>query len=224
MQVQYVDHMGSDLAVVNAARVSFDKQAFVFTEKDRRLIQYLAKHGHWSPFAHPMISLRCTAPIYVARQLAKHQVGLTWNEVSRRYVSTGPKYDAITEVREAPKDAKQGSGGVIDLSEWWSRTMNHQMDVAIGMYNDAVAYGVAPEQARAVLPQGVSTQWIWTGSLYAFSRIYNQRTHPTAQLEAQQFAGLLGRTVEPFFPVSWRVLTENKQSPQGTPDATPPTS
>jgi thymidylate synthase (FAD) len=194
MNVTLIDWMGDDDSVVNAARVSFDKIATEYpTEKNASLIDYLAKHGHWSPFAHVMLKFRVTAPIFVARQLAKHQVGLSWNEVSRRYVTVEPVLWKPDYLRKAAENVKQGSSDLV-------RT-----------YRSLLADGVCPEQARAVLPQGVMTEWIWTGSLYAFNRVVQQRTHPTAQQETKEVALRLAAECATKFPTSWTALCRHSQ-------------
>lgn len=212
MSVEYVDHMGSDKSVVNAARVSFDKLAENYTdEQNEKLISYLAKHNHWSPFAHATISLRIKAPIFVARQLAKSQVGLAWNEVSRRYVDSVPEFWFPKEWRGKPLNAKQGSSGVVSLeglgSGYWPE---HISDKCLATYNQLLGYGVAPEQARMVLPQNTMTEWIWTGSLYAFARVCNLRLDAHAQQETQEVAKKISGIIQPLFPVSWGVLMVNQ--------------
>ncbi len=204
MTVELVDSMGSDLSVVNAARVSFAKVATEFTDKDVKLINYLAKHNHWTPFAHAFVSLRIKAPIFVARQAVKHQVGLAWNEVSRRYVDDEPEFYWPKQWRGRPVNAKQGSEGVL----------NWQVDprciqIALDTYMSAIKHGVAPEQARVVLPQNTMTEWIWSGSLAAFARVCKLRLDPHAQLEIQELAQGIKALVEPLFPVSFAALLEN---------------
>ena len=160
IKVEMIDKMGSDLSVVNAARVSYAKVKNEFEDKDTKLIGYLAKHGHWSPFAHASISFRIRAPVFVARQLVKHQVGLSWNEVSMRYVSYEPELYKIDEWRGKPVNSKQGSSGTIKLSELAEVTYSEMMDGLKILYNQLLSEGVAPEQARAVLPQSMMTEWI----------------------------------------------------------------
>lgn len=218
--VEYVDHMGSDLSVVNAARVSFAKQSEwefepdkddqvaynkVLSNKDTKLISYLAKHGHWSPFAHNSISLRIKAPIFVARQLVKHQVGLVWNEVSRRYVDDEPEFYFPDVWRGKPENAKQGSSGEITLSFDFA---GQATAIALGAYQHMLDKGVAPEQARMVLPQNTMTEWIWTGSLMAFARVCKQRLDSHAQQETQEVAQMIKEIIEPLFPVSFKALME----------------
>lgn len=208
--VEYVSHMGDDLTVVNAARVSFNKESEEFSGKDEKLIGYLAKHNHWTPFAHPQITLRIKAPIFVRTQLFKHKVGMVENEVSRRYVTDEPQF-YTPEWRAAPTDgAKQGSSNFVDdvplvaeMDEIYNRVVLEALDA----YNRLLARGVAPEQARAVLPQGTYTEWWWTGSLSAFARIYAQRIDAHAQWEVQQYAKAISEIIAPLYPHSWKALT-----------------
>jgi thymidylate synthase (FAD) len=211
MQARLVDSMGSDLTVVNAARVSFNSHSKELNRKDERLISFLAKHGHWSPFAHVILQFRMKAPIFVARQLVKHQVGLTWNEVSRRYVDTNIEFYKPKVWRKAAENVKQGSS---DESSGWERwgsriekTMN-STQLALAEYEDAIASGVCMEQARMLLPQSMMTEWYWTGSLIAFARIVKQRTHSTAQLETQEVALLIKKALDEKETIthSWRAL------------------
>ena len=229
MSVEYLDHMGSDLSVVNAARVSFDKQSawetlfdyggereLILGEKDRKLIAYLAKYNHWSPFAHTSAQLRIKAPIFVARQLVKHQVGGVWNEVSRRYVDSEPEFYFPEVWRGRPTDgAKQGSSGVVRSLPGGATPNAVAIDsachVALNCYNMLLEGGVAPEQARMVLPQNMQTEWIWTGSVMFFARVCKQRLDPHAQQESQEIAKLISDCVRPLFPISWAALTENQQ-------------
>ena len=190
MDVVLVDKMGSDLSVVNAARVSFAKKHEAFKEpSDTKLIQYHSRHGHWTPFGHCTLSFHITAPIFVARQLVKHQVGLVWNEVSRRYVDGKPEYWMPEHWRKRAEDKKQGSSD--EYVDWLSgeeRTSTrvyHVSKLAVHTYETLIGAGVAPEQARMVLPQSTLTEWYWTGTLYAFSRVCNLRCKPDTQLETQ---------------------------------------
>jgi len=203
-KVEYVDHMGSDLSIVNAARVSFNKVATEFEEKDDKLIHYLAKHNHWTPFAHNSISLRIKCPLFVARQLGKHQVGLVWNEVSRRYVDEEPEFFFPDEWRGRPVNAKQGSSGVIEEV----CNVHHPVKLCLSAYLDLLERGVAPEQARMILPQNMMTEFIWTGSLAAFSRVYKLRIDPHAQQEVQDIAVMLDEIIKPLFPVGWKALND----------------
>jgi len=211
MQARLVNSMGGDLTVVNAARVSFNSHSKELNRKDERLISFLAKHGHWSPFAHVILQFRMKAPIFVARQLVKHQVGLTWNEVSRRYVDTNIEFYEPKIWRKAADNVKQGSS---DESSGWERwgsriekTMN-STQLALAEYEDAIASGVCMEQARMLLPQSMMTEWYWTGSLVAFARIVKQRTHSTAQLETQEVALLIKKALDEKETIthSWRAL------------------
>lgn len=215
IQVDYIDHMGTDLTVVNAARVSFDQESAFeggddgdLSSRDEKLINYLATHNHWTPFSHPQITLRETVPIFVARQRFKHMVGFTYNEVSRRYVDSGIEFYSPDEWRSRPDGSvKQGSGGVLDnkdIPEFYEYLMAHCEFV----YEDLLEMGVAPEQARMVLPQSMMTSYYVTGSLAAFARLYKQRIDPHAQKEIQDLAEKIGDVIEPLFPISWAALTK----------------
>lgn len=222
MSVELIDHMGSDLSVVNAARVSFDKHTSEFEEKDAKLIRYLAKHDHWSPFAHTALQFRYDVPIFVARQEFKHIVGLVRNEMSRRYVSDTPEFYMPEEFRGAPVNMKQGSSDEIIKEIFWTKEaefgegakgiMTPQAFVAAGYkdslfrYNTLIENGVAPEQARIVLPQGVFTSYYVTGSLPAFTRFLKLRLDSHAQKEIQDLAKLVAPHVEALYPVSYKEL------------------
>ena len=206
MKVELIDKMGSDLSVVNAARVSYSKVADEMTDKDEKLIKYLVEHDHWSPFAHATIQFRIQAPIYVARQLVKHQVGLAWNEVSRRYVDYVPKVYKIDKWRGRPKNSKQGSDGVVVMSKDMQFKYDMCIERSITMYNNMIEEGIAPEQARAVLPQGMMTEWIWSGSLYAFSRVCNLRNKPDVQEETRKVTEGMSVFLSNGFPISWKYL------------------
>lgn len=231
--VEYVDHMGNDLSIVNAARVSFDKISDYeydpptgetiesatakgypirrwLKEGDIKLIKYLSEHGHWTPFGHATVSLRVKAPIFVARQLVKHQVGLVWNEVSRRYVSDEPEFYFPTEFRGKPVNAKQGSTGTTEDSEMWLSAMQEHIKNSLAWYTSAISAGIAPEQARMILPQNMMTEWIWSGSLMAFARVCNLRLDPHSQLETREVAQMINSVVKPLFPVSWEFLVKCK--------------
>lgn len=207
MKVTLKDYMGSDLTVVNCARISFNKIKEEFDDKDERLINYLATHGHWTPFSHPQISLHIKAPIFVLRQLLKHQVGLTWNEVSRRYVDYEPEFYMPTEWRARAIDKKQGSLGPV----WDSDEIIADCAILYEQIKDTYIHyiraGVAPEMARMILPLSTYSEGIWTGSLAAFARVYKLRIQPDAQKEIQEIAKQIGEIVEPLFPVSWKALT-----------------
>jgi thymidylate synthase (FAD) len=213
--VKYIDHMGSDLTVVNSARVSFNKKSdweeqdglTFLSIKDEKLIKYLAKHNHWTPFAHPQITIHIKTPLFVRAQLGKHQIGLVMNEVSRRYVVDEPQF--YTPIwRNAPTDgAKQGSSGfVTEPSILMMNGFREAAEKCVEVYNGLLASGVAPEQARSILPQSTYTEWWWTGSLAAFARVYKQRTDAHAQWEVQRYADAIGEIIRPLYPVSWEQL------------------
>ena len=206
MKVERLDKMGSDLSVVNAARVSYSKIAEEMTDKDEKLIKYLVAHDHWSPFAHASAQFRIKAPLYVARQLVKHQVGLSWNEVSRRYVSDEPEIQKIQEWRGRPKDSKQGSDGLVDLPAEVIKRYEEHIETSIKIYKELIYFDVAPEIARSVLPQSMMTEWIWSGTLYAFARVCNLRCKPDTQKETRFIANSIDMFMREDFPVSWKYL------------------
>ena len=197
--------MGSDLTVVNAARVSFAKHSDSMSVKDERLINYLAKHGHWTPFAHCFLQFRIKAPLFVARQLVKHQVGLTWNEVSRRYVDDEPEMYTPSTWRGKPVNSKQGSDGVADSQYFPSLYMRDVNELAVTNYK-MIAQGVAPKMARVILPQSMMTEWYWSGSLHAFSRVVKQRTDPHSQEETRVVAEAIRDFCTRMFPKSMDAL------------------
>jgi thymidylate synthase (FAD) len=209
--VQLVGWSGDDAMVVDAARVSFDKTSENYTdEQNSKLIHYLAKNGHWTPFAHPHLTLRIKAPIFVRTQMFKHKIGFVENEVSRRYVDTDPEFWIPDSFRGCPTNgAKQGSNSGISIMVESStkRTITQCHTEYLRLIED----GVAPEQARMVLPQCVFTEWYWTGSLAAYARFYKQRTDPHAQVEVQRYASFIGQIVSSKFPISWEALTESIQ-------------
>ena len=217
MKVELLDHMGDDLAVVNAARVSFDKESWwevdyeglaYLSEADKKLITYLAKHNHWTPFAHTALQFRVSAPVPIRTQCFKHKQGLVENEESRRYINSRPELYVPEFFRSKPEGSiKQGSGDKHPDSDNWKTRYIIRCQEMIDMYEWAIEDGVAPEQARFFLPQGVEVNWIWTGNLYAFANFYNKRTDPHAQAEIQELAKKLGELVEPLFPHSWKALT-----------------
>ena len=216
IQTFYVDHMGTDLSIANAARVSFGKRSEMDTsdvwgppklkDKDAKLIRYLAKHKHISPFGHCFASFHVKAPVFVARQLVKHKF-LRWNEISRRYVDHEPEFYQPTEWRGRSVDAKQGSEGVTypdpDIISFYEHT-------ALRSYNELLEHGVCPEQARMVLPQSMVTEWYWSGSLDAFADMCNLRCKPDTQYETQVVAGHIDTEMAKLFPVSWEALRENE--------------
>ena len=220
MQAELIDTMGTDLTVVNAARVSFDKESGwdwadrngkSLYEKDQRLIKYLATHSHWTPFSHVMITMRETVPIFVARQRFKHMVGFTYNEVSRRYVDDEPKLYWPDKWRKAADNKKQGSSDEEFKSPDLLWAENH-MKGLVTIYNKLVEAGCAPEQARMVLPQSMYTSYYVTGSLAAWARAYKLRSDPHAQKEiqdlAEQWHEIIGGI--PELQHSWRALTDKK--------------
>jgi thymidylate synthase (FAD) len=214
MDVTLVDSMGSDLSVVNAARVSFAKVHDNFdNDKDTKLINYLAKHNHWSPFGHASLQFHIKAPVFVARQLVKHQIGLTWNEVSRRYVDDEPTFYYPLIWRGKADDKKQGSSSVeIDINPVGSSgpamvdAYKQAMQKCKWTYEELLRKGVCPEQARMVLPQSMNTEWYWSGTLYAFARVCNLRCKPDAQVETQMVADQIDKLSADTFPVSWEAL------------------
>ena len=224
MKAEYIDHMGDDLRVVNAARVSFDKESdweydFLLerdnlSTKDAKLIQYLAKHNHWTPFSHPQITMRETVPIFVARQRFKHMVGFTYNEVSRRYVDDEPTFYTPDVWRSRPEGSvKQGSGKdeiVWVENDYWEGYIDegykNLLEQVREFYNAMIDSGVAPEQARMILPQSMYTSYYVTGSLAAWARAYKQRIDSHAQKEIQDLAKQWDDIIRPLFPVSWDAL------------------
>lgn len=210
MKAEYVDHMGSDLTVVNAARVSFDKHVDEFEPRDQKLINYLANHNHFTPFTHPQITVRETVPIFVARQRFKHTVGFTYNEVSRRYVSDDPEFFRPDDWRAAAENVKQGSANVcVDDPEIDDAVRQHH-SLSLSVYKTLMEKGVCAEQARMVLPQSMYTSYYVTGSLSAWARAYILRVEKTAQKEIQDLAHGWSEIIQPLFPASWAALTEGK--------------
>ena len=210
MKVELVDSMGSDLTVVNAARVSFSKHHDEWKDSDERLIRYLAKNGHWTPFGHCTAQFRISAPIFVARQLVKHQIGLVWNEVSRRYVDYTPDIYVVPsdQWRGKPVAAKQGSTGLADVTTFDEMNIEMLNGFSKEIYKGLIDRGVAPEQARMVLPLATYTEWYWTGSLMAFARVCNLRLDKSAQEETQEIARQLSDHCATIFPVSWKYLVQ----------------
>ena len=221
MSVAYVDHMGTDLDVANAARVSFHKEsdwAFVpsgvpnslqkyLSVQDTKLIKYLSEHNHWSPFSHCSVKFRVKAPIFVARQLMKHTVGFSWNEVSRRYVDSDPEFYMPKEWRARDKNLKQGSKDeVIKGNDCYQDAAKRYVSHLDQLYKGMVAGGVCPEQARMLLPQNMMTEWIWTGTLYAWARMCQLRLDSHTQRETQEIAKAVNKYMSNLFPVSWEAL------------------
>ena len=226
MKAELIDNMGSDLTVVNAARVSFAKASdwnidtscgeirFEIKPQDEKLIKYLAEHQHWTPFSHCTSTFRIKAPIFVARQLFKHKVGLTENEISRRYVDGLPELYYPKEWRKKANNKKQGSSTEtveyiypeISKVTKIDQVVAHSCGEAIATYIMLLDSGVCPEQARMVLPQNMYTEWYWTGSLYAFSRVCNLRLQPDAQEETSYIAEQISQQMLKLYPVSWIAL------------------
>jgi len=227
IKVTYVDHMGSDLSVVNAARVSFGKKSEalgtsgaegghmtpILHDQDKRLIKYLAKHKHMSPFGHAFASFHVKAPIFVARQLVKHKF-LRWNEISRRYVDDEPEFYEPDEWRGRADDKKQGSTGVVEdvntsvivTDVYGEYIYADYKDIAADTYNELICQGVAPEQARMVLPQSTMTEWYWSGSLDALADMCNLRCKEDTQLETRLVANEVCDSMHKLFPLSWKAL------------------
>lgn len=228
--------MGDDLRVANAARVSFNKESnweeilgdyhqevdidsrtivewrdkiYKLSNQDERLIHYLAKHGHWTPFSHCMVTLRERVPIFIARQRFKHMVGFTYNEVSRRYVDSPPEFYSPNVWRKRAEDKKQGSSEE-EVSGQLNKFMRYHafIEQAEELYRIMLDEGVAPEQARMVLPQSMYTEFYSTGSLAAWARAYKLRSEETSQKEIQELAEQWNKIIEPLFPVSWKALTQ----------------
>ena len=216
MQVNLIDHMGTDLTVVNAARVSMNKESDwnywrdeddeykvkkYLKPKDEKLIKYLAKHDHWTPFGHPQVTFRIKAPIFVARQLGKHQVGMVWNEVSRRYVDNEPEFYEPEVWRGKADNIKQGSSDeTVDYSIYPAHVFTKQC------YENMLSIGIAPEMARMVLPQSMYTEWYWTGSLAAWSRVCKLRIDSNTQKETQEIVLMFTSFMKQLYPISWREL------------------
>lgn len=223
--VRLIEVMGSDLTVVNAARVSFHKESSwdgeqhwtgsiagkTLPDKDKKLISYLAKHKHWTPFAHPQIMLHIKAPISIRTQLFKHKVGFVENEISRRYVTEEPEI-YIPKWRTKPTNgAKQGSEDFLTSEDTLAAAEAMYFEMAsdaLKTYQWLIGAGIAPEQARFALPQGTYTEWYWTGSLAAYTRVFKQRIDPHAQWEVREYATAMGSLIQPYFPVCWEELTK----------------
>jgi thymidylate synthase (FAD) len=232
IKVTYLDHCGSDLTTVNAARVSFGKQSEwevdydndmftgqnVLSDRDAKLIRYLAKHKHLSPFGHAFASFHVKAPIFVARQLVKHKF-LRWNEISRRYVDDEPEFYVPEVWRGRSEDKKQGSDGVVDMTaipSWWVNAFEIfapyvLADVTINYYKNLIEEGVAPEQARMVLPQSTMTEWYWSGSLDAFAAMCKLRCASDTQYESRIVADQISEKMGELFPVSWDALMKGEK-------------
>lgn len=211
-EVQLLNYMGSDLTVVNAARVSFNKRSEFFSEADKKLIAYLASHNHWTPFSHPQLQFRIKMPLFIAREWYRHTVGFTRNEVSRRYVDSPPEFFRPREVRGRPLQGQTKQGSNADnihagTAERASITFGNFAIEASEVYRNLLEMGVAPEQARLVLPQSTYTEFWETASLYAYARLCSLRIQPDAQKETRLYAEAVAKLIEPLFPVSWKELT-----------------
>ena len=223
IEVTYIDHMGSDLSVVNAARVSFGKksdwmmrvhngEAKVLQHKDDKLIKYLAKHKHYSPFNHTFVTFHVKAPIFVARQLQKHEY-MVWNEISRRYVDSEPEFYVPDVWRGRSADKKQGSDDTVSIDvTWYDRDDGYNSwpedswFIALEAYQKMLELGVAPEQARMVLPQSMMTEWYWSGTMKAVHKMCSLRCKPDTQRETQIVANHIDEEMANLFPVSWEAL------------------
>ena len=232
IQVTYIDSMGSDLSVVNAARVSFGKKSelveggvgeddygeyieMVLSKKDTKLVKYLAKHEHFSPFNHCFASFHVKAPIFVARQLVKHEY-LPWNEISRRYVDDGIELYWPETIRERTPDKKQGSGGPHPtvnhgVGTGYYQALKEDVEEQVETYVTLIEKGVCPEQARMILPQNVFTEWYWSGSLGAFAKMCNLRLKEDTQYESRLVAQQIDEKMAELFPVSWSALVNMKE-------------
>ena len=206
---ELLETFGSDLTVVNAARVSLGKHVTEFTEKDGRLIQYLAEHDHVSPFFHPQARFRLKMPIWMAREWFRHTIGFARNEVSRRYVDDLPTFYLPDALRTRSASKKQGSNDdVHDQNELFLTFMKQECTSAVETYTLLLGQGVCPEQARMVLPQSMMTEFIETGSLAAYARLVKLRTSPDAQKEIREMAEEVAKLLENVFPVSWVALMD----------------
>ena len=217
IKVTHIDHMGSDLSVVNAARVSFGKKSdwlhpangkwSGLREGDTKLINYLAEHKHMSPFGHAFASFHVKAPVFVARQLVKHKF-LRWNEISRRYVDDEPEFYVPEHWRDKSEDKKQGSGGKSQSQYFPNIYIKEVAEKALGDYKKMLTQGIAPEQARMILPQNTMTEWYWSGSLDAFADMCRLRCKEDTQAETQEVAWAISLKMEDLFPVSWVALID----------------
>lgn len=209
MSVELIDSMGTDLTVVNAARVSFAKCKEVMDSKDESLIKYLAEHNHWTPFAHCTITLRIKAPIFVSRQLVKHTIGLVMNEESRRYITEEPEFYLPDIVRRNADNVKQGSSNEpVKNNKVCVEVFEEHIKECLDTYNFLLEEGTCPEQARMVLPLNTMTNWYWTGSLQAFARVCNLRLDSHSQKETQEIAKLISEIMNKLYPISWKYLVK----------------
>ena len=212
IEVTYVNHMGDDLSVVNAARVSFGKKSDymprvhmgepkVLQYKDDRLIKFLAKHKHKSPFNHAFATFHIKAPVFVARQLVKHEY-MPWNEISRRYVDSEPELYVPDVWRGRSADKKQGSEGEVKTNA----NVEYHNNVMLQLYKQQLDEGVSPEQARMHLPQSMMTEWYWSGSLFAFAKMCGLRLKEDTQAETRIVAEKIEDVMQELYPVSWEAL------------------
>ncbi|QQO90956.1 thymidylate synthase [Yersinia phage PYps23T] len=213
--VTLVDHMGNDLTTVNAARVSYGAESHEMSLRDEKLIEFLAKHKHITPFRHAQITLRCKAPIFIARQLGKHQAGFSWNEVSRRYKDgEAIEIECFVPKTVFARPEKLMTQTAQDVEPEIAKAISEIIDYAnrraVREYESLIGLGVAPEQARMVLPQSMMTEWIWTGSLYGWASMYNQRSSEHAQYEVRLFAEEVNKIMSELFPVCWKALTNQE--------------
>lgn len=209
IKASLIDNFGSDLTVVNAARVTMGVEREELKENDTRLINFLARERHVSPFRHPQASFRCEAPIAIARQLQKHQVGFSWNEMSRRYKDGAVDIFIPKEIFSRPDDLHSGSGALLEGEEEAKALalFNSAYEASLASYDELIKF-IAPEQARFVLPQGMITTWYWTGSLYGWSELCRQRLSDHAQYEVRVFASTIDEELRKIYPISWDALRE----------------
>jgi thymidylate synthase (FAD) len=209
-QVEYIDHFGNDNSVVNAARVSFNKTSGLYSdEQNSKLIRYLSDHNHKSCFNHAFMSFRVKAPIFVARQLVKHEY-LPWNETSRRYVDDVPEFFKLEWRYRPDKSIKQGSGGLLNNNDFElaDKIFWDLAEHSLKAYNELLALNVAPEQARAALLLDTCTDWVWSGSLFAFAKMCSLRLDPHTQKEATEVAEMINIKALDLFPVAWKALVK----------------
>lgn len=224
IKAELLDCMGTDLDVVNAAKVSFSKESEwewqteyecgvpvsdtpILADKDKKLINYLATHDHWTPFAHTALKFRCSAPVPIRTQAFKHKIGMVENEESRRYISSTPEIYIPEFFRAKPEGSiKQGSAGEHPRSDEFLKRYKEKTEDCVGLYLTMLNGGICPEQARFVLPQGAIVNWIWTGNLVSFANFYNKRTDTNAQYEVRLLAESVGKQIAEIFPVSWKAL------------------
>ena len=228
IKAELLDWMGSDLDIVNAAKVSFSRESEwewqteyesgvpvndvpVLAEKDGKLINYLARYDHWTPFAHTALKFRCSAPVPIRTQAFKHKIGMVENEESRRYISSTPEIFIPDFFRSKPEGSiKQGSADRHVNSDIWKSVYERRINDCVVTYEAMITDGICPEQARFILPQGAIVNWIWTGNLVSFANFYNKRTEATAQKEVQVLAESVGSKIKEIFPVSWAALVKEK--------------